>query len=190
MVRLGISVEGATEERFVMSTLAPYLTQKNIFTTPVSLNGNVSVDRASHELKNLLYSFDVVTTLYDFYGFKRINNGETKSSLENRILMSVPQTLQGRLIPYIQMYEFEGLLFSSPSAMANILQDEKIELWAKNILDQFNGNPELINDSPETAPSKRLAVTPYRKTTHGPNIVKEIGLPKFTHRASTLIFRY
>jgi hypothetical protein len=88
------------------------------------------------------------------------------------------------------MYEFEGLLFSSPSAMADILQDEKIELWAKNILDQFNGNPELINDSPETAPSKRLAVTPYRKTTHGPNIVKEIGLPKFTHRASTLIFRY
>jgi len=66
--------------------------------------------------------------------------------------------------------------------MANILQDEKIELWAKNILDQFNGNPELINDSPETAPSKRLAVTPYRKTTHGPNIVKEIGLENIRNK--------
>ena len=176
MVRLGMSVEGATEERFVISCLMPYLAQKKIFITPVSLNGNVSVDRISRELKNLLYSFDVVTTLYDFYGFKQLNKNETKDSLERRILMSVPKNLQGRLIPYIQMYEFEGLLFSSPSIMSDVLQEEKIEPWAKNILDQFNGNPELINNSPETAPSRRLAMTSYRKTTHGPNIAKEIGI--------------
>jgi len=176
MVRLGISVEGATEERFVRGCLIPYLAQKQIFITPVSLNGNVSVDRISRELKNLLYSFDVITTLYDFYGFKQLDQNETKDSLERRILTSVPKNLQERLIPYIQMYEFEGLLFSSPSIMSGVLQDEKIESWAKNILDQFNGNPELINNSPETAPSKRLAMTPYRKTTHGPNIAKEIGI--------------
>lgn len=176
MVRLGISVEGATEERFVISCLMPYLAQKQIFITPVSLNGNVSVDRISSELKNLLYSFDVVTTLYDFYGFKQLDQNETKDSLEHRILMSIPKNLQERLIPYIQMYEFEGLLFSSPSIMSAVLQEEKIEPWAKNILDQFNGNPELINNSPETAPSRRLAITPYRKTTHGPNIAKEIGI--------------
>jgi hypothetical protein len=67
------------------------------------------------------------------------------------------------------MYEFEGLLFSSPSARRN-------KTLGEDILDQFNGNPELINNSSQTAPSKRLAVTPYRKTTHGPNIAKEIGL--------------
>lgn len=176
MVRLGISVEGATEERFVISCLMPYFAQKQVFITPVSLNGNVSVDRISHELKNLLYSFDVVTTLYDFYGFKQLNKDETKESLEHRILTSVPQNLQERLIPYIQMYEFEGLLFSSPSIMADVLQEEKIEPWAQKILNQFNGIPELINNSPETAPSRRLAITPYRKTTHGPNIAKEIGI--------------
>jgi len=176
MVRLGISVEGVTEERFVKSSLVPYLAKKKIYITPVSMDGNVSVDRVSHELKNLLYSFDVVTTLYDFYGFKKMAAGETKRSLEMRILQSVPEKLQANLIPYIQMYEFEGLLFSSPSVIANVLQEDKWEPWAKNILDQFSGNPELINNSPETAPSKRLAVTPYRKTTHGPNIAKEIGL--------------
>ncbi|NOQ64736.1 MAG: DUF4276 family protein [Methyloprofundus sp.] len=176
MVRLGISVEGATEERFVISCLMPYFAQKQIFMTPISLNGNVSVDRISCELKNLLYSFDVVTTLYDFYGFKQLNKDETKESLEHRILTSVPLSLQERLIPYIQMYEFEGLLFSSPSIMAGVLQDEKIEPWAQKILDQFNGKPELINNSPETAPSKRLAISSYRKTTHGPNIAKAIGI--------------
>lgn len=176
MVRICISVEGATEERFVKSSLEPYFAQRNIFITPVSLDGNVSVDRVSHELNKLLYSFDVVTTLYDFYGFKKMIGGETKSSLEARILKSVPEQLRDNLIPYVQMYEFEGLLFSSPSAMANILQEKEIKAWAEDILDQFNGDPELINNSSETAPSKRLAKKSYRKTTHGPNIMNEIGL--------------
>jgi hypothetical protein len=73
------------------------------------------------------------------------------------------------LIPYLQMYEFEGLLFSSPADMAYILQNENIKNWAENILKKFNGNPELINNSSQTAPSKRLIVTPYRKVTHGPS---------------------
>ncbi|MEK8017552.1 MAG: DUF4276 family protein [Candidatus Parabeggiatoa sp.] len=67
-------------------------------------------------------------------------------------------------------------MFSSPSAIATVLQQDEIKPWAESILHQFNGNPELINNSSQTAPSKRLATTPYRKTTHGPNIAKEIGL--------------
>jgi hypothetical protein len=34
------------------------------------------------------------------------------------------------LIPYVQMYEFEGLLFSSPSAIASVLQNDGLESWA------------------------------------------------------------
>ena len=176
MVRVGISVEGATEERFIKISLVPHLVQKNIFVTPVSMGGNVSIDRVRHEINKLIYSFDVVTTFYDFYGFKRKQKAETKSSLETQILESVPKALRGKVIPYIQMYEFEGLLFSSPSTIATVLQQEDIRPWAEEILHEFNGNPELINNSPQTAPSKRLAITPYRKTTHGPNIAKQIGL--------------
>jgi hypothetical protein len=174
MVRVGISVEGATEERFI--SLVPHLAQKDIFVTPISMGGNVSIDRVRYEINKLLYSFDVVTTFYDFYGFKRKPEGDTKSSLEARILESVPKAQRCQIIPYIQMYEFEGLLFSSPSTIATVLQQDEIRLWAEDILHQFHGNPELINNSSQTAPSKRLAVTPYRKTTHGPNIAKEIGL--------------
>jgi len=176
MVRVGISVEGLTEERFVERSLQPHLAQKNIFVTPISLAGNVSIDRIGHELTKLMYSFDFVTTFYDFYGFKKKKEGETKFSLESRILESIAAPLQNRCIPYIQMYEFEGLLFSSPAVIASVLEDEDLAVWAEGVLRQFGGNPELINDSPETAPSKRLESTPYRKTTHGPNIAKEIGL--------------
>ncbi len=177
MVRVGISVEGLTEERFIKIVLTPYLRQKNIHITPVSMNGKVNVARVKHELTRLIHNFDCVTTLYDFYGFQRKQAGETKQSLEARILDSLPASLQRKCIPYIQMYEFEGLLFASPEAMAIELQQEDIEPWAEKILRQFQNNPELINDSPQTAPSKRLAdKTSYRKTVHGPNIMQEIGL--------------
>ena len=151
--------------------MVPYLSQKQIYVTPVSINGNVSVDRIKHELRNLAYNFDYVSTFYDFYGFKGKVAGETKISLESRIKGSIKEEIRGRLIPYIQMYEFEGLLFSSPEAIAMVLQDESLNVWANDILKSFNNNPEKVNDSVETAPSKRLEKsTNYRKTTHGPNI--------------------
>jgi hypothetical protein len=156
MVRIGISVEGTTEERFTKILLEPYLSQKNIYVTPVSLNGNVSIDRLKHELENLAYSFDYITTFYDFYGFKRRDAGETKATLESKILGSIKEELRGKLIPYIQMYEFEGLLFSSPEAIALVLQGKALHEWANNILVEFNNDPEKVNDSTETAPSKRL----------------------------------
>ena len=165
MDRFGISVEGVTEERFIKISLAPHLAQRAIFVTPVSMGGHVSIDRVRYEINKLIYHFDVVTTFYDFYGFKRKQQNETKESLEAQILESVPKAMQEKIIPYIQMYEFEGLLFSSPSTIASVLQQDEIKPWAEAILHQFNGNPELINNSSQTAPSKRLATTLYRKTT-------------------------
>ncbi len=179
MVRIGISVEGVTEERFIKGLLTPYLASKGIFATPISLDGNISVDRVKHELKRLVHSFDYTSTFYDFYGFKHKEFNETKLTLEQKIHSAVDSELKHKLIPYVQMYEFEGLLFSSPEAIASQLQDEKLHQWASAILLEFNNNPELVNNSKETAPSKRLeANTIYRKTTHGPNIAKEIGVDK------------
>jgi hypothetical protein len=83
------------------------------------------------------------------------------------------------------MYEFEGLLFSSPEAIASVLQDKSLNSWATGILADFNNNPEKVNDSYETAPSKRLEkYTNYRKTTHGPNIAEQIGLAKIRDMCS------
>lgn len=179
MVRLGISVEGPTEERFIKIVLEPYLLDKGIHICPISIGGDVCVDRVKSELKKIANSFDWVTTLYDFYGFKRKEENESKQSLERRIEQSVHEQVKLKLIPYIQMYEFEGLLFSCPDAMARGLNESEAKEWCQTVLCKFNGEPESINDSVHTAPSKRLEQnTGYRKTTHGPNIAKEIGIEK------------
>jgi Domain of unknown function (DUF4276) len=185
MVRVGISVEGITEERFIKTLIEPYLSPKGIYVTPVSIGGNVSIARIKHELVKLIYSFDYVSTFYDFYGFRHKDEDETKLTLEAKINESVKIEFRHKLIPYIQMYEFEGLLFSAPIAIASVLQDESLINWANQILGEHSDNPEKVNDSRETAPSKRLEqATNYRKTTHGPNIAKETGLVKIRKMCS------
>ncbi len=185
MVRIGISVEGLTEERFIKILIAPYLSSQGIYVTPISIDGNVSINRIKHELVKLIYSFDYVSTFYDFYGFKHKDETETKLTLEAKINESVKVEFRHKLIPYVQMYEFEGLLFSAPAAIASVLQNESLIDWANQILGEHSDNPEKVNDSRETAPSKRLEkATNYRKTTHGPNIAKEIGLLKIREMCS------
>lgn len=179
MVRIGISVEGTTEERFVKLVLAPYLLVKGIDITPISMGGDVNVHRVKSELKKIAPSFQYVTTLYDFYGFKNKAAAETKDSLEKRIRQASHASIQTKLIPYIQMYEFEGLLFSCPDGMAHVLNGKGVKDWCESVLGQFQGNPERINNSKSNAPSKRLEQhTRYRKTTHGPDIAKKIGIDK------------
>lgn len=180
MIRLAISVEGLTEERFANKLLAPYLETLQIYTVPLLLGrngGDVSLPRVKKDLNRLASSFDKVTTLYDFYGFRDKSVGETKQTLEQKILESVAEPLRGKIFPYVQMYEFEGILFSSPEAIENVIQENGIENWAQGVLDNFDGDPEEINDSRQTAPSKRLSKkTGYIKTVHGPDIAEEIGL--------------
>jgi hypothetical protein len=180
VVRLAISIEGQTEERFIQMVIVPYLQDQKIYAKPILLGrngGDVSLPRIKKDLNTLANSFDKVTTFYDFYGFRGKHETESKETLEQKIVDSVAVSLRDRIIPYVQMYEFEGILFSSPSAIENNIQQSGLENWANSLLKEFGGNPEKINDSPQTAPSKRLlSRANYIKTVHGPNIAKEIGL--------------
>lgn len=180
MVRLAISVEGQTEEHFIRKLMVPYLRDRGIYAEPLLLGrtgGDVSLPRIKKDLNNLARSFDRVTTFYDFYGFRGKDKAESKETLEQKIVDCVAVPLREQIIPYIQMYEFEGLLFSSPAAIENTLQQSGLRKWANGVLQECEGDPEKINDSPQTAPSKRLLKkTNYLKTVHGPDIAKEIGL--------------
>ncbi|THB69261.1 MAG: DUF4276 family protein [Gammaproteobacteria bacterium] len=179
MVRIGISVEGTTEERFVQKVLAPYLESKGIYVTPFNMMGDVKLDRIKSELQRISYNFDFVTTFYDFYGFRGKEDGETKSSLEERIRNHAHRSIKDKLIPYVQMYEFEGLLFSCPESIEHEIGRQGIQDWAQGVLDKFGNDPESINNSVETSPSKRLEKnSEYRKTTHGPNIAAKIGVER------------
>ncbi len=188
LVRLAISVEGLTEERFIRMVMGPYLQERDIYTTPVLLGGNgghVTFPRIKKDLNNLANSFDKVSTLYDYYGFRGKEENESKATLENKILDCVATPLQARIIPYVQMYEFEGILFSSPEAIENNINQLGLAEWAKTVLQQFGDNPEKINDSKLTAPSKRLLnQASYIKTVHGPDIGKEIGIDMLRERCT------
>lgn len=83
-----------------------------------------------------------------------------------------------RFIPYVQMHEFEALLFADCAASCNGLGHRELAIQMQTIRDEFT-SPEEINDSQDTAPSKRLErlVPEYNKVLYGNLAILEIGLP-------------
>ena len=83
-----------------------------------------------------------------------------------------------RFIPYVQMHEFEALLFSNPERFARALGDERLAREISRIREAFD-SPESINDDPTTAPSKRILAIrrSYDKPLYGTLSALEIGLP-------------
>lgn len=178
MLRIGVSVEGATEREFVNLVLAPYFFSKNKFLQPVDMRGNVSLDKIRTELKPMLNSFDYTTTLYDYYGFKN-RAGKSISELEEAMLELVPSNKKNSFIPYVQLYEFEALLFSDAQAIPLYFSEPGKVLNIRSILSDC-GSAEAINDGYETCPSRRIVglFPEFDKKLDGPMICSEIGLDK------------
>ncbi len=82
-----------------------------------------------------------------------------------------------RFLPYVMMHEFEAMLFSDCEAFAQAIDRPDLAVSFQQIRDRFD-TPEDINDSPTTAPSKRIeALLPgYQKPLIGPAVATEIGL--------------
>ncbi len=181
MIRLAIVVEGPTETEFVDKVLAPYLLERGVYPFPNSLNGHVSVSRLAARMSGLLHSSDQVTSLVDFYGFQRSNAatpGELEVSIDTEINKTTTGSWSQRAFSYVQQYEFEGLLFSDVTAFAVLpgLTDSTVSALAA-IRSQYE-TPEDINDSPDTAPGKRIAqvIRRYDKGNYGYLVAEEIGL--------------
>jgi hypothetical protein len=84
-----------------------------------------------------------------------------------------------RFIPFVVMHEFEALLFSDCDAFSRGVGKPDLAPYLIKIRNAFN-NPEEINDSPITAPSKRVeALMPhYQKPLLGTLAALEIGLER------------
>ena len=189
MIRLSVSVEGPTEEEFIKEVLTPHLRSFGVEAQPILLGrgrgsgeggGDVSVGRLVSEMAYLLRSYDVVTSLVDFYGFK--DKGDTTvddlEALLHRNMERKVGWTEEKVLPYVQMHEFEGLLFSDVDAFFELpeLQPQTLVLL-RRIREQFS-TPEHINDNTATAPSKRIkgVIPHYRKALHGPLIAMKLGL--------------
>jgi len=83
-----------------------------------------------------------------------------------------------RFIPYIQLHEFEALLFADPDMFQVAFPDIGSGLAALKGIRHAIPNPELIDDGPETCPSRRICeiVPQYSKPSSGPLIANHIGL--------------
>ena len=192
MIRLGISTEGATERAFVSVVLVEHLRRFGVEATPVLIRrpghgygaggGDVSVDRLALHLAHLARSFDAVTCLVDFYGFRKKGTASVED-LEEQVRSAVVDRIRGRadrVLPYVQRFEFEGLLFSDVSRFDGLDQTppgavEELE----KIRARFE-TPEDIDDGRTTAPSKRIAalIPGYDKVVQGPALAQRTGLPK------------
>ncbi|MEG2243767.1 MAG: DUF4276 family protein, partial [Muribaculaceae bacterium] len=81
-----------------------------------------------------------------------------------------------RFIPYIQLHEFEALLFSNNNGF-EYFYDEIISSQTNKIINQYR-NPEDINTTPNGAPSKRILAIKkdYDKVIEGNLIAMEVGI--------------
>lgn len=199
MKRLYIVVEGQTEEEFVKSILAPHLLGQGILSvTPVAIHrgrgargGMVSYEPLKDDILRLLREGDapIVSTLIDFFRCpdtpgkelwnKAINHQQEVELREQEIGRDIGSR---RFIPYIQLHEFEALLFSSDVGFNGLFSPKETDELSKIVGDY--PNPEEINSSPEGAPSKRiLAIVPtYDKVLHGDLIANAIGIGTILER--------
>lgn len=197
-----VFVEGQTEEAFIKDVVAPSLYSLNIFleprllkTSPTSKGGDISFDRLKRYTRNTLKerSDTYLTTFFDLYGLGRgfpdyesimkLKSPLDKSrTLELKIhekLVSEFKFRADRFFPHIQPYEYEGLLFSDIDQL--VMVEPAWERFSSSLM-KIRGDfdtPEHINNSYHTKPSSRLEQTlvpRYRKTMHGPQIARKIGL--------------
>lgn len=182
MIRLAISVEGPTEEEFVNNLLADHLRDRGVEPQPILLNGNVTTERVASDMARLIWNFDRVTSLVDHYGF-RDKSTATPEQLEERIRKAVDARVnrswnETHVIPYVQQYEYEGLLFAHVDSFAKLIGVSHDSIEALRSIRSRFSTPEDINDNRDTAPSKRIkAIIPrYNKRVDGPLLAMETGL--------------
>lgn len=95
-------------------------------------------------MAHLSRSFDAVTSLVDFYGFRDDLSGDPDAlqerlfaEIENRIGREVNRE---KMLPYVQRYEFEALLFSDAGVFGDVpgVSGESVRLL-QDIRRQFPG---------------------------------------------------
>jgi len=208
MSRLLIHVEGETEETFVNEILAPHLYSRGYTKVSARLVGNArmrdhrgGIRAWSTVRKDILNHLRedagcLATTMVDYFALPQTGERawpgrQAAGSLPfEQKAITVETELQAdicgelgssfntrRFIPYVMMHEFEGLLFSDCECFVRAIGRPDLVMQFQAIRNQF-ATPEEINDSPTTAPSKRVeALLPgYEKPLLGTLAVLEIGL--------------
>lgn len=200
MKRIIIICEGQTEQEFLKATMLHHFANKEIYLqTPLikaSRGGIVNWSKLKQDIETHLKADNtaIVTTLIDYYGlytkhsFPNWNNCEAivnkldrMVALETAMFNDVDEAVRYRFIPYLQLHEFEGLLFNDIDIIYNQIPKSDIvnESELSETFAQYD-NPEMINNVKATSPSHRLQriIRGYNKVVYGSILAEAIGLER------------
>ena len=202
-IRLHFIVEGQTEETFVNQVLKPHLDDRYIWADArcvlTSRRGGVKhrggfrnyaqprrdilswLREDQNDDARFTTAFDLYRLPSDFPGY-----GDAQAAADPYDKVRVlEEALRNdiddwRFIPYLQLHEFEALLLSEPAQLAAQFMERQAGIRTLVTMADRSGNPELINDGPDTAPSKRIIaeIPEYSgmKASAGPIVAERIGL--------------
>lgn len=195
MSRVYLLVEGQTEEAFVNELLVPHYAHLGLYLTPIIVRtspghkgGVVSYAKIKPQIEKLCRQDPSahVTTMFDLYAlpgdfpgkrspaYLAAGSGRHKAQLLEAAWAA--DIGHRQFVPHLLVHEFEGLLFVQLDAFTPWTDDDRVLEPLRAV--RRTSEPEDINDSPQTAPSKRIlaAMPGYQKTFHGPLIACDIGL--------------
>ncbi|PKM76189.1 MAG: hypothetical protein CVU90_13880 [Firmicutes bacterium HGW-Firmicutes-15] len=206
--RIHILVEGPTEETFVDRLIIPHLSRFHIYADATIVctkrvqgrrayrGGGNDYQKMRNDLQILLRndtSATAVTTIFDYYGlpgdFPGYHTRPTMDPfskvayLEEQMYLDINHT---KFIPNLILHEFEALLFSDHEIIAETLEISRRQRDKLNTIINSVSSPEEINNSPDTAPSKRLEqiIPGYQKQFHCSIIAPKIGLGKMREKCT------
>ncbi len=201
-LRLYITVEGQTEKDFADRLLKPHLASYCIDVRPKVVvtnrklgkrGGIFDFDKIRGDLGRLMnqdrHPEARFTTMVDFYALPAEFPGWDEARKQSRasdkvaVLEAALQNEIGdsRFLPFIQLHEFEALLYCDLSELQHRIANSQAGISALQREVQ-NIAPEDINDGTTTAPSKRIVrhipIYERNKVRVGAPAAAAIGLPK------------
>ncbi len=206
--RLHVTAEGPTEERYVNNVLVNHLGGFQVVTDVRSVKtgrkrgvgyrgGMTNFPKARQDILNWMKEDQnpdaFFTTMFDLYALPDDFPGYVDARRENdpyrRVAVLEAALKQDfshpRFLPYVQLHEFEALILAEPRKLdwEYLEHDDAIGRLVRMVGEQ---NPELINDGPETSPSKRIIreipAYEHQKASSGPIVAGRIGIPVLKDR--------
>lgn len=202
-------VEGETEQTFVRDHLAAHLGYRGISIWAV-LSGKTrrrggvkKWESARNDIVRTLKEPRYCTTMFDYYAMPidwpgrstavRCPWQERASCVETAVSSDIAATIgdsfdPSQFIPYVQLHEFEALLFADTAELAGA-STALCGLPEACLRKQFDeivlecGDPEAIDDGFATCPSRRImqVVAGFRKRIHSPVVAGRIGIERLAN---------
>ena len=205
-VKLHVLCEGQTELRFASKVLTTYLVEKGIIVLPQLLitsrkknerGGILSYQQAKRDLtfmirgaKDTEQEVHYFTSMFDLYALPADFPGyaEAAALKDYSQVAKLEETFEQdvncyKFIPYIQLHEFEALVLCDIDGLQDSYPNAAKQLaeLKSAVTTQYGDNMELVDNSAETAPSKRIINAlkgeyHYDKPKSGTDITDKIGI--------------